>query len=43
MVAGRDGPVVASSNHQVNRSEAVVNATVNAKAGDAVAVTFRYP
>ena len=41
MVAGeQDGrTVVASSNHQVNRSEAVVNATVNAKAGDAVAVT----
>ncbi len=37
MVAGeQDGrTVVASSNHQVNRSEAVVNATVNAKAGDA--------
>lgn len=43
MVAGeQDGrAVVASSNHQVNRSEAVVNATVNAKAGDAVAVTFK--
>lgn len=43
MVAGeQDGrTVVASSNHQVNRSEAVVNATVNAKAGDAVAVTFK--
>lgn len=43
MVVGeQDGrSVVTSSNHLVNRSEAVVNTTVNAKAGDAVAVTFK--
>lgn len=43
MVVGeQDGrSVVSSSNHMVNRSQAVVNATVNAKAGDAVAVTFK--
>lgn len=43
MVVGeQDGrSVTTSSNHLVNRSEAVVNATVNAKAGDAVAITFK--
>lgn len=43
MLAGeKDGrSVVSSSNHQVNRSEAVVNTKVSAKAGDAVAVTFQ--
>lgn len=43
MVVGeQDGrSVVSSSNHLINRSEAVVNATVNAQAGDAVAITFK--
>lgn len=43
MVVGeKDGrSVVSASNHQVNRSEAVVNTKVSAKAGDAVAVTFK--
>lgn len=42
LVGEQDGrSVVVSSNSSISHSEAVVNTTVNAKAGDAVVVTFK--